>query len=89
MSLRLKPELQRFIEDQVRDGRYHSAEEVVEAGLAILEQHTRCGEFAPGELDRLLAEGEADVARGNVHDGEAVFRELAELSASRRREQSK
>lgn len=87
MSLKLKPEFQKFIEDQVEAGRYGSAEEVVEAGLAILEQQTDCGNFIPRELDRLLAEGAADIERGDVYDGEAVFRELDEQSAARRREQ--
>jgi hypothetical protein len=45
--------------------------------------------FAAGELDRLLAEGEADIANGRLHDGEEVFRELNALSADRRRKQDK
>jgi antitoxin ParD1/3/4 len=89
MSLALKPEFQKFIDDQVKAGRYDSAEEVVEAGLAILEQQNDHGDFAPGELDRLLAEGAADIERGDVYDGEAVFRELDELSAARRRGQTR
>ncbi|HZK82862.1 MAG TPA: type II toxin-antitoxin system ParD family antitoxin [Humisphaera sp.] len=88
MSLRIKLELQKFIDDQVKDGRYDSTEEVVEAALATIEQQTRCGEFGAGELDRLLAEGETDFNRGNFHVGEDVFREISELSAARRREQS-
>lgn len=42
------------------------------------------GNFAPGELDRLLAEGEADIERGDLHDGDEAFRELDELSAALR-----
>jgi antitoxin ParD1/3/4 len=89
MSLQIKPELQKFIDDQVKDGHYDCPEEVVEAGLAILEQQTRHGTFAPGELDRLLAEGEADIERGDLHDGEEVFRELDGLSAARKQAMSK
>ncbi|MDB5353840.1 MAG: putative addiction module antidote protein family [Phycisphaerales bacterium] len=74
MSLQLKPELQKFIDDQVKAGRYDSPEEVVEAGIATLVQQERYGDFAPGELDRLLAEGEADIQRGDIHDGDEVFR---------------
>ena len=87
MSLQLNPELQKFVDEQIKEGRYDSASEVVEAGLAILEQQTRSGEFAPGALDRLLAEAEADVAQGKFHDGEEVFRQLDEMSAARRRAQ--
>jgi putative addiction module CopG family antidote len=89
MSLRINPELQKFIDNQLKDGRYDSAEEVVEAGLAVLEQQTHYGEFAPDEFDRLLAEGEADIQAGNTHDGDDVFREIDELSNARRRGQSK
>jgi antitoxin ParD1/3/4 len=89
MSLQLKPELQKFVNDQVEAGHYDSAEEVIEAGLTILKQQDGESDFTAGELDKLLAVGEADIERGNIHDGETVFRELDDLSATRRRNQSK
>jgi putative addiction module CopG family antidote len=89
MSVELKPNLQRFVYEQVRAGRYDSPEEVIEAGLTALQQQDREAEFAPGELDALIAEGVAELDRGESYDGEAVFRELDELSAQRRRETSK
>jgi antitoxin ParD1/3/4 len=85
MSLELKPEFQKFVDDQVSTGRYDSPQEVLEAALAVLEQQNRQATFTPGELDALLAEGAADIERGDVHDGDAVFRELDRLSAARRR----
>lgn len=33
-------------------------------------------QFAPGELDRLLAEAEAEIERGEVVDCDAFFAEL-------------
>jgi putative addiction module CopG family antidote len=36
MNLRITPELQRFVDEQVKAGRFSSADEVVEAGLARL-----------------------------------------------------
>jgi hypothetical protein len=56
---------------------------VVRAGLASLELH---GDFEAGEMERLLAEGEADVQRGDLYDGDGVFRELAKASEERRKE---
>lgn len=85
MQITLTPELQKFIEDRIRDGAYASPEEVI-AGFATLEQHESFGDFAPGELDQLLAEGERDIREGRFADGETVFRELRELSEARRRE---
>lgn len=89
MTVSLSTRMQRFVEIKVQNGEYGSPDEVIEAGLAMLEQQERYGDFAPGELDRLLAEGEADIERGDLYDGEQVFRELDELSAARRREQRK
>ena len=36
MNLPLKPELERFVDDEVRSGHYSSAAAVIEAGLARL-----------------------------------------------------
>ena len=38
MTLSLTPQMQRFIDERVRTGRYASAEDVVRAGLASLSQ---------------------------------------------------
>ncbi len=87
MTLQLKSNLQQFVDEQVQSGIYDSAEDVVAAGLAALQQMRRDA-FAPSELDNMLAEGLADIERGDLHDGEAVFRELDELSAARRRDEN-
>ena len=89
MSVRIKPELQRFIDDQVRDSRYDSPEAVVEAGLTILKQREEPGSFDAGEFDRLLAEGEADIESGNFDDGEGVFAEIDRLSIARKQGNAK
>ncbi|HSU68576.1 MAG TPA: type II toxin-antitoxin system ParD family antitoxin [Tepidisphaeraceae bacterium] len=83
----LSDELQRLIEDRMRQGGYASADDVIRAGLAMLEQQDRFEQWAPGELDALLAVGVADIEAGRVHDSEEVFREIAEMSEKRRREQ--
>ncbi len=81
MNIILRPETERLLEEQLKKTGYQSVDELVRAGITSLEIH---GDFAPGELDRLLAEGEADLAAGHVVDGEQVFRELDQMSASRR-----
>ena len=37
------------------------------------DEEERFGDFAPGELDETLAEGEASIARDGTLDGEAAF----------------
>jgi putative addiction module CopG family antidote len=50
---RTRPELRRFVEEQVESGRFNSAREVVEAGLVLLQQeHLRFNE----ELEALRRE---------------------------------
>ena len=84
MDLNLSPAMKEFVDRKLEAGEYQSAEQVVEAGLAILQQQERLLDFAPGELDALIALGEADIEAGRVYDGEEVFRELERASVSRR-----
>ena len=83
MNLSLPPHIQKLIDDRVRSGKYQSAEDVVAAAVVTLEQQEQTGDFEPGELDRLLEEGEQS---GTPLDGEQVF---AELRERRQRGQSK
>ena len=85
MQVSLSPERQKFAEQKVRSGAFRSIDEVIEAGLVTLELQEKFGEFAPGQLDKLLAEADEDFARGDVFDGEEVFRELDELGKQYRR----
>jgi hypothetical protein len=88
MKLNLTPDVQRFVDRKLEEGR--SLDELIEAGLTSLEQQERTADdFAPGELERLLAVGEADEAKGDLYDGESVFREIEALSAARRREEGR
>jgi Arc/MetJ-type ribon-helix-helix transcriptional regulator len=75
MAQFLKPETRNLIHARMKRGGYSSPDDLVVAALASLEQQERFGDFAPGELGRLLAEGEAS---GPFLDG-------AEALATRRR----
>ncbi len=76
MNLSLPEQIQRLIEEKVRSGKYCSAEEVVSAAVEQLDQQEQLGDFEPGELDRLIEEGEQS---GPPLEGEQVFAELREL----------
>jgi putative addiction module CopG family antidote len=78
----LSPMTRKLIAARMQRGGYASAEETVRAALASLEQQQSAGEFEPGELRRLLEEGENS---GPSIDGKRVFRELRELRTKRRR----
>jgi Arc/MetJ-type ribon-helix-helix transcriptional regulator len=81
MNLSLDVGAQKLINERVRSGKYATPEEVVTAALHALAHDERAGDFAEGEWDALLAEGEAS---GEAMDGESV---LAELRGLRERHQ--
>lgn len=73
----LSPQVEKLIEETVKQGRFASPDEVVRAGIALLQQNPLPADFLPGEMDDLLAEGERS---GPSLDGEEV---LADLRAIR------
>ncbi len=77
MNLSLSARTQKQIERRVKSGKYNSPEDVVAAAIAQLDQQERLADFAPGELDRLLAKGERS---GKALNGEKVLRELRTLN---------
>jgi putative addiction module CopG family antidote len=63
MNVRLKPELQKFIDDEVKSGNFASADEVIEAGLARLMLDPAPNDSDPGTL-AAIDEAEAQLDRG-------------------------
>jgi antitoxin ParD1/3/4 len=81
MNLTLPPEIQRSIEDRVNSSKYPTPEDVVTAGIMALSQQERMSAFTPGKLDKLLSVVDGEIERGEVLDGDEVFRELRALGA--------
>ena len=81
MKLELSPRIQKSIRQRVKSGKYQRPEDVVAAAIASLDQQEATGNFAPGEMDRLLEAGERDIASGNVIDADRAFAELRRLAA--------
>ena len=73
MNLSLNATAEKLIVERIKSGKYATPEDVVTAALHSLEQEERVGEFAPGDLDRLVAEGDAS---GAPLGGETGFAEL-------------
>jgi putative addiction module CopG family antidote len=89
MNITLKPELEQYVADQVKAGHYGSVEDVVAAAVTSFMQDQQRAEFAPGELDQLLAEAEAEFARGEGIDADEVFAEIRQMSAEFRQRSAK
>lgn len=73
MTLTLSPATQKMIEEQMGRGGYASPDDVIVAALVSLKQQQAIDGFEPGEVERLLAEGDADIERGDVLDGEEAL----------------
>lgn len=58
MNLDLPPDLAAFVENQVSCGAFSTPQGVVIAALESLRADCQFGDFAPGELNRFLEEGE-------------------------------
>jgi antitoxin ParD1/3/4 len=85
VNVSLTPELGAFLESRVRTGRYQTTSEVVREALRLLQQREAQREDALRELKAKLERGAAQAESGELLDGEAVFDELRELIAKRRR----
>jgi putative addiction module CopG family antidote len=73
MQISLPAELEKLVHEKVESGAYPSAADVVRAVFVALQQNESFGDFAPGELNALLAEGEASIAAEGTLDGDAAF----------------
>jgi hypothetical protein len=77
--------IRKLIKHHLESGKYRRPEDALTTAISSLDQQESFGDFAPGELDRLLKEGERDIAAGDVIDGDEAFAELRRLSAKRRK----
>jgi putative addiction module CopG family antidote len=84
MNVALPAKFRKLIDDRVRSGKYGSVEDVVKAALTTLDQNDRFGDFARGELDALIKEGEASLKRDGPIPAESVFKEIRQRFARRR-----
>jgi antitoxin ParD1/3/4 len=78
MNVNLSRDLYQFVRAAVKSGRYTSASEVVRDALREKKEN------AVREVERKIEEGLESTRRGELLDGEAVMREMRELSAKRR-----
>ncbi|MGB2624907.1 MAG: hypothetical protein WA857_10430 [Candidatus Acidiferrum sp.] len=72
MDIRLKPELEKLVEQDVQRGPYQTADEFVERAVVMLhEQETWLAEHA-AEIEAKIQEGYAAAKRGELIDSEEV-----------------
>ena len=83
INVSLTPHLEQFVNSRVASGRYQSVSEVIREGLRLLEEREAMKEATLGEVRRKIAVGLEQARRGELLDGEQVFRELEERTRKR------
>ncbi|MFB2898236.1 type II toxin-antitoxin system ParD family antitoxin [Aerosakkonemataceae cyanobacterium BLCC-F50] len=84
MNISLSSEIEKFIASQVESGKYSSAQEVIVAGIRLLEERERIYKGRFEELKREIMLGVEASERGEVVDGETVFSQLQQKLQQRR-----
>jgi len=84
MNIALPPELEQLVTARVQSGRYSSVSEVIREALLLLEEREQLYEIRRQELRQKIAEGLAQLDRGEGIPGEQVFAELDALEKTRR-----
>jgi antitoxin ParD1/3/4 len=72
MNVIIKPDSQRIVEDQMKAGRYTSPEDVVQAGLQLLQER----QANLSHIRDKIAVGLNQAKRGELADGEGIFDEI-------------
>jgi Arc/MetJ-type ribon-helix-helix transcriptional regulator len=84
MNLTLSADLRQLIDERVKAGKYATPEDVVAAAMLSLDQQEQFGDFAPGELDELLAEGERSIESDGTLVGQKAYQERRQRRARAR-----
>ena len=88
MNVSLTQELETLVKDKVSSGMYHSASEVIRAGLRLLKDQDQLYEIRLAELRKEVAIGIEQADRGQVHGcdtGEDLHRFFDDIKAEGRR----
>jgi antitoxin ParD1/3/4 len=85
MSISLTPELEQFIQNQVASGKYTSTEEVIIAGIKLLEERENIYKGRFEELKQEIAIGVEQLERGERLDGREVIEKLRQKNQAMRK----
>jgi antitoxin ParD1/3/4 len=84
VNISITPALDSFLQKRVKSGRYQTTSEVVREALRLLERQEQERDDALRQLKAKLRKGAAQAERGELLDGDDVFKELRETIKQRR-----
>jgi antitoxin ParD1/3/4 len=76
MTVTLTAEQEQFIADQLKDGHYRSASEVIAQSLGMLRAQEEFIRSNTAELREKIASGMEQIRRGEVVDGKTTIKNL-------------
>lgn len=79
MEIRLRPEVEALIRQDVERGPYQTIDEFVERAVALLHEQEAWLAGHQGEIEAKIAEGYAAAQRGELMDAEEVRLRLSRL----------
>jgi Arc/MetJ-type ribon-helix-helix transcriptional regulator len=89
MEIRLRPEIEELIKQNVQHGSYETVDEFVECAVSMLhEQEVWLARNRP-EIEARIEEGYASAQRGELLGAEAVRTRLKELKQERSKTQQR
>ena len=82
MEIRLRPEIEELVKQDVQRGSYRDVDEFVERAVSMLHEQEVWLANHQGEIEARIAEGYAAAQRGELIDPDAVRSRLAELKST-------
>lgn len=87
MNVTLKPELEKLVENEVKSGPSTDPNDFLNRAVSHYLLARDLGEeYAPEDIDRMIAVGLDEIERGETIDGEEAFRQSRAVSAEHRRQ---
>lgn len=83
MEIRLRPELEELIKQDVQRGSYESVDQFVEQAVSMLHEQEAWLAANRAGIEAQIAEGYASARRGELFGPEEVRAKLAELNRTR------
>ena len=84
MNVSLTPELEQFIQSQLESGKFTSVDEVIAAGIKLLEERERIYKGRFEELKKEIMIGIEQLDRGEKLDGREVIEQLRQKNQAKR-----
>ncbi|MEH2012984.1 type II toxin-antitoxin system ParD family antitoxin [Nostoc sp.] len=88
MNISLTTELEQFIQSQVTSGKYTSSEEVILAGIRLLEERERIYKGRFEELQREIEIGVKQLDSGERLDGREIIEQLRQKNQAMKKAQA-